>query len=269
MRLIVRFCLWLTYLIACLALALPVSGSPAAGSPLMVPVLVYHDLGRPSIGGNGAVVAPAEFDWQMAWLREHGYTAVTAAALADWVAGTRSLPERPVLITIDDGYASTYTEALPILKQHGMRAVLFLITDGPEGAPGNGMLTWQQVRALAGSGVFEIQGHTHAAHDQAGGVPLLLTWTDRQIQADYDTMIARFTAAGFNSPIALAYPFGRYSERALTVYRQAGVRLGFTVEHGYVRRGDDPLKLKRLIVWPGLSQCQFGALVTGEAKNCR
>lgn len=276
MRRIGLFCLWVIYLTACLALALPVSGAPAAtplavpqaGSPRMVPVLVYHDLGKPVQGGNGAVLDPAEFDWQMAWLAEHGYTPVTAAALADWLAGVGALPDRPVLITFDDGYTSTYTEALPILKQRGMRAVLFLITEGPAGAPENGMLTWPQIRALAGSGRFDIQGHTDAAHDTAEGVPVLLTWTDRQIRADYAAMLAQFAAHGLPAPVALAYPFGRYNETALTAYRQAGVRLGFTVANGYVRPGDDPLQLKRLIVWPGLTRCRFAALVTNDPSNC-
>lgn len=301
MRRFVLICLWVTYLTACLALAVPVSGSapaqpappspapaqpaepirrphplpptqpaqPPAGSPTMVPVLLYHDLGKVVQGGNGAVVDPADFDWQMAWLQEHGYTPVTPVALADWVAGKGALPDRPVLITFDDGYTSAYTEALPILKRHGMRAVLFLITDAPADAPGNGMLTWPQVRSLAQSGVFDIQGHTHAAHDSVDGKPLLLTWTSRQIADDYAAMLKQFAAAGLNPPVALAYPFGRYNQTALTAYKQAGVRLAFTVERGYVHPGDDPLKLKRQIVWPGVTRCQFAALVTGQTATCK
>jgi hypothetical protein len=121
---------------------------------------------------------------------------------------------------------------------------------------------------MAESGIIDIQGHTNAAHATVGGEPQLLTWNDRQIQADYDAMLLQFEAAGLARPIALAYPFGRYNETALTAYRQAEVRLAFTVENGYVRPGDDPLRLKRLIVWPGLTRCRFAALVTGDASNC-
>lgn len=233
-----------------------------AEPPTQVPVLLYHDLVPGARGGNGTTVDLAEFASQMAWLAENGYNPVSSADLLAWLQGKGQLPPRPVQIHFDDGYRSNYELALPLMQKHGMRGVLFLVSafaDDP------GMLSWAEVREMQDA--FEIQGHTHAGHDRTDGKPNLIAWSDRQIREDFRGMVRQFTAAGLPAPAAFSYPYGAYDAEVIAALRSEGVALAFTVEHGYVRRTDDPFRLKRLIVWPGLSECQFAALVTGR-KGC-
>ncbi|HWI61502.1 MAG TPA: polysaccharide deacetylase family protein [Symbiobacteriaceae bacterium] len=229
--------------------------------PAQIPVLLYHDLAHGAKGGNGATVDVAEFEWQMDWLAQNGFTPVTTAELLAWLQGKGQLPPRPVAIQFDDGYRSNYTHALPIMKKHGMKGVLFLVS----GFPGEeGMVTWAQVKEMAASGSLEIQGHAHAGHGKTGTAANLVAWDTEQIRADYRAMAESFAGAGLAAPVSFAYPFGAHDDETVAALRAEGVRAAFTVNHGYVRRGDDPFRLKRLIVWPGMSTCQFAGLVRGE-----
>lgn len=244
-----------------------------ADSPLFkvparqVPVLLYHDLAPEGAAGNGATISVAEFERQMAWLAAHGYTPISSAELLAWLDGKGYLPERPVQIHFDDGYLSNYTHALPIMQKHGMRGVLFLVSAYPDNPDAPGMLSWAQVKEMAHAGTFEVQGHTHDGHGRTEGLPHLISWNADQIRSDYRTMAAQLSAAGLPAPTLFAYPFGGYDAETVSALRAEQVRAAFTVQRGYVKQGDDPFLLKRLIVWPGLSECQFAGLVT-EKPNC-
>lgn len=235
-----------------------------ADQPLQVPVLLYHDLAPGARGGNGVIIDVAEFEWQMAWLAQNGYTPVSSAALTAWLQGKGKLPPRPVQIQFDDGYRSNYTYALPIMQKHGMRGIIFLVTGFPED---QGFLTGAQIREMKASGLFEFHGHGHEGHGTTAGVANLVAWDARQIRSDYRAMLDRFAGAGLPAPTAYAYPFGAHDDEAVSALRSEGVTAGFTVQPGYVRSGDDPLRLKRQIIWPGITPCRFADLVRGEA-NC-
>ena len=92
-----------------------------------VPVLNYHQVNSEE---NDMLSVPVEeFEAQMAYLEESGYTTITPDQLRDFLTDGTPLPEKPVLITFDDGYKDNYTNAFPILKKHHMTATIFLVTD--------------------------------------------------------------------------------------------------------------------------------------------
>lgn len=147
-------------------------------APSAVPVLVYHSVGP----DNGHPVwrhlsLPVEvFEAQMAWLRREGYHPVSLYDVHAHVAKGASLPERAIALTFDDGFLDNWVYAHPILERYGFRATLFLcpafVQEGTgarsqahsappsdERLPWWGYLRWDEVRAMAGSGVFDIQAH--------------------------------------------------------------------------------------------------------------
>ena len=103
-------------------------------------------------------------DWldrQLRHLAENGYRTITCDEIARLVVdGVRPSP-RAVALTFDDAWSSAYTVAYPLLKQYGMRAVLFAIParigDADSDSP---FVTWAQLRELQSSGVFDVQSHT-------------------------------------------------------------------------------------------------------------
>jgi peptidoglycan/xylan/chitin deacetylase (PgdA/CDA1 family) len=130
-----------------------------------VPVLCYHGIhegGDPS--SDPYSVNRAEFARQMAMLAGDGFHAISIAQYARFAAGdTAGLPDRPILITFDDGRLDSYRGADQILAGYGMRATMFVITANAA-VPKPGYLGWSLLAAMAASGRWDLQEHAHAGH---------------------------------------------------------------------------------------------------------
>ncbi len=105
------------------------------------------------------------FEKEIVYLKEQGYTAISVDELMAWRAGLIELPEKTVAITFDDGAHSVLDIAYPILKKHGMKATLYVVTSRV-GTKWEGfdVLTWRELRLLQSSGVFTIESHSHRLH---------------------------------------------------------------------------------------------------------
>jgi peptidoglycan/xylan/chitin deacetylase (PgdA/CDA1 family) len=130
-----------------------------------------------------------EFERHMAYLKARGYHTVTLDELHEWQMGRRDLPRRSVAITFDDGDQSVYDLAYPILKQHGFRATLFVVT-ARVGTRWNEVrcLDWPRLRELHESGVFQIESHTNDMHFKvdAGGIarPVFVAASEHEFEMD-------------------------------------------------------------------------------------
>ncbi len=234
-----------------------------------LPVLMYHNIAG---NGDGSVTVTAEsFESQMKTLAENGYTAVTLDDLYDFVYSGAELPDKPVLITFDDGYMSNYEIAWPILEKYGMKAVIFAIgvSVGKDTYKDTGIeitphFSYEQAKEMIDSGVISVQTHTYDMHQNAdyerlsnGAGSIARTdavkLEDESEQAFADAF-AKDLQKGMNGieehtgqPVtALAYPNGRYSELSQAVCRSAGIKATFTVEG----------RVNTLI--KGLPQCLYG-----------
>lgn len=245
--------------------------APGEHPARQVTVLIYHHLAPAKLGlhkGNDMILPVPAFRRQVDWLRQQGYYTPSLDEVQAFVAGRLELPEKSVVITFDDGYESNYQYAHPLLCQAGLRAVLFKIgnrkpNDGPFAPDKQTHVTWDQVRAMAGSGVWEIASHTFAGHDPLDGRPPLLVWTLEQIWADVRQEADLWRAHGLASPTAIAYPYGAYDSHTTAALARTAVKLGFTGVRGRVQPGSDPLQLHRLPVLPSTSLAQFQELVQG------
>jgi len=121
-----------------------------------VPVLSYHNF-SPDRSTTRMTVAKAVFDEQMKFLKENGYRVIPFNQLLDFLDFKGQVPKKAVVITIDDGWRSTYEIAFPILKKYGYPATLFVYADLIVGS--NKTLSWDLVREMAENGL-DIQGHT-------------------------------------------------------------------------------------------------------------
>src|SRR5258708_7495752 len=94
-----------------------------------IPTLMYHKIGDYPKGSQlkKLWVTTADFRRQLEYLKAHGYTAVTFTELRDAELGRAPMPENPVLITFDDGYANNYELAFPLLKEFGLKGNIFLV----------------------------------------------------------------------------------------------------------------------------------------------
>ena len=187
-----------------------------------VPVLNYHQINDKD--ENALTVHVDQFEAQMAYLAENGYHAITPAQMLDaWENGTE-LPDKPVIITFDDGYVDNYKNAYPILKKYGLKGTIFAVTDYLGTYPN--YFTWAQAKEMQDSGVMEIESHTlsHMELTTAGSEEELRhQLVDSKKALDWHLgKDVRF----------IAYPCGSYNEEIERIAHEAGYRAAFTVHYG-------------------------------------
>ena len=223
-----------------------------------VAVLMYHDF-VPGEGRSGRylVVSEADFRRQMQFLARRGYRTITTEELRQFVDGKLRLPARSVLITVDDGYESTYTVMYKVLREYGLRATLFERT-GRADTPNH--LMWNQMKEMQTSGVFEIASHSHEGHYR--DTPLTYEfWRNDLAAAD-----AQFAAHGLPRPKAFAYPMGRHNAEVIRALRDHGIEIAFLTTPGYVRSGDPPFELPRFPIVNTTTLREFALYVSGHYR---
>ena len=229
-----------------------------SGDGCALPVLMYHHFDDTS--KDGTVVTPGRFREQMTALREAGYEAVTVPQVIAFVREGTPLPDKPVLITMDDGYGSNLTVAAPILEETGMRATIFSIgiNEGEEYYAHSGEPMWQHRFAFEEAapwvekGIIDVQSHTFDMHQLESygysgrdGVRRMRGESPEDYrQALLDDAAAFRERRGdrvATELLALAYPFGYYDLEADRIMGEAGYQLTVTIDEriNRLRTGDE------------------------------
>lgn len=238
------------------ATALPAALGTAGGPRLRV--LTYHRFGP---GRRAPFCVGAEaFERQMAWLARSG-RAASLAQVRGFLGGRRNLDDGAVLVTIDDGDPSVAEVALPILRRHGVPAVLFTLAGRPDGFR---VLEDVELRRLSEAGI-EIGSHSLTHRSMARLPQEEAVREARDSRRRLEDLLGRRVTA-------FAYPFGTradYSEATAEILRQAGYDLAFTSQHGAVRAGMDPLVLPRVKVESGDPDWLFPLLCGGAMDAWR
>ena len=198
---------------------------PAASVGVHVPVLMYHyvDAEPPPAGpyADGLTVRTPDFIQEMEYLADHGYHTVTLADTYLAMAGLRTLPQKSVALTFDDGGLDNYEVAFPILVEHGLSATFFVITK-TVGAPGQ--MTWDQLREMAAAGM-SIQSHT-VSH------PDLPSASDSRLRSELVDSREAIRQALDRPVYALAYPAGSYDLRVIPAAKAAGYVMAVSTSKG-------------------------------------
>jgi len=192
-----------------------------------IPILCYHRFGAKA---SKLTVTPAAFAAQMGYLAKNGYHVIPLARIDEFLAGRAPLPRKSVIVTIDDGYRSTFDVAFPILKQHGFPATIFLYSDF---VGAGDALTWAQMKEMSASGLIDIQPHskTHANLTLRLPDETDSRYRDR-VRREVDTPIALIKERLSLSSVAFAYPYGDVNEIVVDALARDGAQMGVTVTPG-------------------------------------
>lgn len=203
-----------------------------------VPVLNYHQVNDEK--HSALTLHVDQFREQMEYLHNQGYNTITLAQLYDYLENGTELPNKPIVITFDDGYVDNYKNVLPILKEYNMKATLFMISDA---ANTPGFVSTEQMHQMEAGG-FDIQGHTN--HHK------ILTKIDSTELPDA-LLGGKTSLEGIlGEPIEyLAYPGGFNDMLVQYVTKQSGYKMAFTVQPGTVQPGDNLYALNRLAIFQG------------------
>ncbi|MDE6833673.1 MAG: polysaccharide deacetylase family protein [Ruminococcus sp.] len=229
--------------------------SSSADSGIFLPVIMYH-----SVYGDTPeeyIVTPEQFENDLLWLAENGYTSVTAQQLTDYVNNIGNLPEKPVMITLDDGCYNNLSEVLPILEKYDMNAIVSVVgqyTDvtavNDPHIPAYSYLTWEDIEKLTDSGHVEIGNHTYNMHSFRGERQGCAK-NQNESESTYMELLNNDLSRLQNEihqhtgklPIVFAYPFGFRSPEAMPLIRELGftITLTCTEKPNYITHDPDCL----------------------------
>ncbi len=203
-----------------------------------VPVLNYHKI---DVFQHALSIPPAEFEEQMAYLSQNGFTTITPEQLMAYFNHEKALPAKPILITFDDGYLDNYTNAYPIMKKYGFTAAIFVVTDliGHD----ERFMSWNQVREMQQDG-FVFGSHTvsHA----------VLTKLSREQAVEELTGSRKVLEEQLGGKIRyFAYPTGAYNLQIEELVKQAGYKAAFTIRYGEAGAQSNPYALERIPIFRG------------------
>lgn len=216
-------------------------------------------------------VSPAAFAEQVAYLHQQGHTPLTVTQLVQALTaagGAIELPERPVVLTFDDGFADFYMAALPAFQRYRFTATLYVTTAyvggtsrwlSHEGEAQRPMLTWGQLAEIDACGI-EIGAHSHT-HPQLDTLNIAAVWDElveskRLLEARLGRQIDSF-----------AYPYGYYTARVRQLVQAAGYSSACAVRHAMSSQRDHPFSLARLMVSANTSLDEFAALLAGRSTS--
>lgn len=203
-----------------------------------VPILNYHKV---DILNNALSISPQEFEEQMEYLNKNNYHTITPDQLLAYLKSGKQLPDKPIMITFDDGYLDNYSNAYPIMKKYGFTATIFVVTNLVN--HDERFMTWNQAKEMQKSG-FVFGSHT-ANHTS------LTTLTKEQVMNELNQSRNEITRQLGKPPKYFAYPTGTYNLEIEDMVRKAGYKAAFTIEYGQVGADSDLYLLQRIPIFKG------------------
>lgn len=202
-----------------------------------IPVLYYHSIDYEK--GNELRLPKEKFREQMQYLKDNNYTTLTLGELYEFLQNNKPVPDKSVVITFDDGYEDNYTNAFPVLKEFGFKAVVFMITDNMDN-PKYKFLTSKEANEMDENGVA-IESHT-VYHDKLSQ----LTY-EQQLKTLKDSK--EVLAKTLNRKVDyICYPYGMYNNQTVKAAKEAGYTMGFTTVGGWADKHDGIYTLNRVYI---------------------
>ena len=242
------------YIFICITALLLVSGifavprgsvETAAENKTQLPVVMYHQLTK-NINRTGAYcITLGQFENDLKFLQSKGYSTIDIEQLISHVKHGTPLPEKPVIITFDDGYETVYSYAAPMLEDYGMCAVASVVgsfadlyTAANDHTLSYSYMTWEQIAELSKGNIIEIQNHSYDLHktDKAGrhGAQKVSTESVSEYSAflndDIGRMQTLLTEKTGKRAQAFTYPFGSYSKESKQIIKAMGFDAAFVCE---------------------------------------
>jgi peptidoglycan/xylan/chitin deacetylase (PgdA/CDA1 family) len=211
-----------------------------------VPILLYHRFGP--VVADSMTVTTAVFEGHLKTLRDTGYTIVPLSRALEMAFGAGVPPgQRCVALVADDAHISVFTTALPLLKKYNAPMTLFVYPSAVSNA--SYAMTWDQLRQLKATGLFEFQSHTYwhpnfkkererlPAVEFEKLVHMQLTKSREKLEKELDVKVD-----------LLAWPFGIYDPWLMAKASEAGYRAAFSIERRPLKRDDPRMALPRFLL---------------------
>jgi peptidoglycan/xylan/chitin deacetylase (PgdA/CDA1 family) len=227
-----------------------------------IPVLMYHQVVQkaPAVSKFNLHVTREDLDRQLRFLKDRGFETVTFQDLM-----TKRLPRKPILLTFDDGYEDNHKNLLPLLREHRMKAVIYILGDRkaktnfwdtPKGEAEHPLLKPAQVLEMAQSGLVEFGSHS-MRHSR---LTLLKPAEVEREVAGSKKALEDFLK---KPVVSFAYPYGFLNQEIKESVRRAGYTFGIAVNGGPTRFRDDLFEVRRVHMFPKTSMFEYFKKTSG------
>jgi peptidoglycan/xylan/chitin deacetylase (PgdA/CDA1 family) len=230
-----------------------------------IPILTYHNF-NPTVPGSMSIT-PEKFETQLKWLKDNGYTVIPLKDLVSHLQGGKvTLPEKAVVITADDGWESVYKYMLPLARKYNTPVTLFIypatISHGAHA------MTWDQLKELQKTGLFDVQCHTywhpnfkqekrHLSADKYQDLVHVQLFKSKKILED-----KLGTKISF-----LAWPFGIYDQYLEQEAANAGYAMAFSIDGRHTAASEKAMAQPRYMIVAGQSMNTFATIVNGVPRH--
>lgn len=222
---------------------------------ISIPVVYYHAV--KTVPKNQLCMPPEQLEEQMKYLYDNQFQSVSLNELYDFFYGNGTLPDKPIVITFDDGYKDNYTNALPILRKYRFAATVFVTV----GQDGSDFLTREEMKELLEAG-WEIESHTMTHPELSKLDQAKLKWELQKSKEVLESDLGQEVKF-------LAYPYGKFNEAVIKAAQEAGYIMAFTTRAGWAAREMNPLRVSRVYLYANMGLKEFARRIENPeyAKN--
>lgn len=238
-----------------------------------IPAFCYHDVVADNdtqiLEKDPYAITQKRLEEHFELFKKNGYTPISLKQYGDYLNGRGKLPDKPILLSFDDGRESMYTRIYPLLKKYNYPAVFAIILSYMDTMPPadiNKMVTWQQLQEMRDSGLVEVASHTYNLHnfvvannygDRYQNVATIW-WRDSngyETENDFNSRITNDMLTGKSlfdenmgsSSNILVWPFGVYTQYAKETAKKAGYEYQLMLNDDV--KLDDKSCLSRFIIY--------------------
>ena len=211
---------------------------------IRLPIVMYHSILGVSSRQGQYVVSPEVLENDLKFLKDKGYTTIVTEDLVKYVKHGVLLPEKPIMLTFDDGFYNNYLNCMPLMEKYDCKMILSPIgaetvrySESGEENVAYSYVTWKRLKEMHESGRVEIQNHSYNMHSAKGGrngskKKSMETLSEYQSVFSEDVLKMQnlITEQVGVTPTAFAYPLGAISKESLPILKELGFQAAFTCE---------------------------------------
>ena len=242
-----RRILYTFFIIIMLSIGFLSSRALQSKDEIELPIIMYHEVKYGKSGKDA--ITPYEFESDLRFLQNNGFSPITMTMLIDYVYDGQPLPDKPIIISFDDGYLNTYKYAFPIIKKYDMSMVLSIIgkssddfTQSPSTSIDYSHVTWEQLSEMLTSGLVEVQNHTYNLHrmksPRGGRLGCMRKFGESEeeyeeiLKEDINKLQRKLLTTTGCLPNTFTYPYGKYNSTSDSVIRKLGFKASLSCDFG-------------------------------------
>lgn len=276
--------------------------APMVQAAASLTAICYHDvkiIEQGDLDVDQYAISPEHLLAQFEYIKANNFTPVSIDDLINAQKGDKTLPEKAVLLTFDDGYISFYSEVYPLLRLYNYPAVLAVVGSWLETSENEAVsygntkldrsqfLSWRQMKEMQSSGLVEVASHSYDLHrgingnpsgnTQPAAVTRFYDLTTNQYESD-DVYLERITQdLTTNSlliekhlgikPRVMVWPYGAYSRETKTIAAELGMEISFTLVEDKTTDLKDLTEVHRTVIGANPKTADFAYLLNKELEN--